>query len=89
MFIKNLIREDENHNKNDEELMIDRDNFFKNEKVQIDANTQNNTNMKSNNKMHTNILTNSLINNTQNSVENYNSFGGINQTFQTFQSINF
>ncbi len=85
-----MFSDDENHDKNDEEIMVERDNLLKNSQMEIrelEPNNQNNRNFKSNNNIQTNYLTNSLINNTQQSVENYNSFGGINQTFQTFKSI--
>jgi len=43
-------------------------------------------NLNSNKIINANYLTSSIVNNTQQSLENCNSFGGINQTFQTFKS---
>ncbi len=71
--------------------MVERDNLLKSDKMEmkeLEPNSQNHRNFQANNIMQTNYLTNSIINNTQQSVENYNSFGGINQTFQTFKAQN-
>lgn len=70
--------------------MVEREAIIKKnqmDKRDLDINNNYNRNLHSNNIINVNYLTSSLINNTQQSIENCNSFGGINQTFQTFKSI--
>jgi len=85
-----IYRDNENHDKNDEEIILERDFITsKGQSEKRDSENKNNNfnkNFNSNNLNNNNYLVNSFINNTQQSIENVNSFGGINQTFQTFKS---